>query len=373
MTDRLPVAGPWITSLEVEYAADAAANGWYERAGEYPARFEAALAAYVGRRRAISLPSCTAGLHLALASLGIGPGDEVVVPDITWIATSAPVTYVGAQPVFVDVDRETWCLTTTAVADAITDRTKAVIAVDLYGSMPEMSSLTTLLDDRGIALIEDAAEAAGSTSNGTKAGAFGAISVFSFHGSKTVTTGEGGMLLTDDDGLADRVLMLRDHGRVPSDPPFLNREVAFKYKMSPLQAALGLAQVERVEELVERKRQIFGWYAERLADLPVRLNAEPAATRNAYWMVTAIFDEVGLRKEDVAEALAAENIDTRPFFHPLSALPAYADHPGVAEARQRNVVSYSLSPFGLNLPSALRLEEPDVDRVCSVLRPLLKR
>jgi perosamine synthetase len=369
----IPVAGPWITEREIAYVAEAAATAWYANAGTFNARFEAALAAAVGRRHAISLPSCTSGLHLALVAAGVGRDDEVVVPECTWIATAAPIQYVGATPVFADIDPVTWCLSAHSLERAMTPRTRAVIVVDVYGSMPDMDALLRICERHGAVLIEDAAEAIGSQWWGRPAGGFGAASVFSFHGSKTVTTGEGGMVVTDDDALHQRMLVLRDHGRAPGDVAFFNQEVAYKYRMSAVQAAMGLAQMERLEELVERKRQIFGWYEDRLRDIEgLILNAEPPQTRNSYWMVTVLLDPArGLDKEMVARRLYSRGISSRPFFHPLSSLPAYRGTTAAEQGRDRNVVSYRLSPFGVNLPSALCLEEHDVDRVCSEVQQLL--
>ena len=368
---RIPVAGPWITDKEIAYVSDAVATNWYEDAGDYVGRFEQAFAVATDRRFAVSLPSCTSAIHLALAALGVGPGDEVVVPDITWIASSAPITYVGATPVFADVDPDTWCLAADSLRAVITPRTKAIIAVDLYGGMPEYPEILAIAATAGLPVIEDAAEAAGSSQLDRPAGSYGIAGVFSFHGSKTLTTGEGGMLVVDDEKLFDRVQALRDHGRARGDRFFFNAEVGFKYKMSSMQAALGLAQLERLDELMIRKRQIFGWYRDRLAD-HVQLNAEPPGTRNAYWMITAVVPEVSpLRTLDLMAGLDAHGIDTRPFFHPLSSLPAYAGEREAAIARERNVVSYALDNRGVNLPSALSLEEHDVDFVCAAFLELL--
>jgi perosamine synthetase len=199
-------------------------------------------------------------------------------------------------------------------------------------------------------------------------------STFSFHGSKTLTTGEGGMVLCDDDRLYERMMKLRDHGRPVGDTAFFNDEVAFKYKMSALQAALGLVQLERLEELVARKREIFGWYQDRLGGIEgITLNAEPAGVRNTYWMVTAIFDEeTGVEERPLAAWLDERGIATRPFFHPLSALPAYAGYPGVAEAQAANTVSARLAKHGINLPSALVLDEEQVDYVCCWVQAYLR-
>ena len=325
MSKRIPIAGPSITQLEIEYATDAATHGWYDRAGEYPHRFESAFAEFVGVQHAVSLPSCTSGLHLALAALDIGPGDEVIVPDLTWIASAAPIQYVGAKPVFADVDERTWCLCADSVRACITENTKAILAVDLYGGMPDYDMLLAVADEYGLNLIEDAAEAIGSEYNGVKAGALGDVAAFSFHGSKTFSTGEGGMLVTDDDALYARVMQLRDHGREPDDVHFMNMEVAFKYKMPPVAAAIGLGQVERAAGLVARKREIFEWYREDLRGIDgLILNHQPVNVKNTYWMVTALIDPMhGLSKEKLMAQLDEEGIDSRPMFHPLSSLSAY--------------------------------------------------
>ena len=373
--DRIPVAGPSITQKEIEYVTDAVTNAWYGNANMYHGRFEAAFAAYVGRKYAMALPSCTAALHLALASLDLKPGDEVVVPETTWIATSAPISYVGAQPVFADIDPHSWCLDAASFETAISARTRAVIPVDLYGNLPDMDAIVELASARGIAVIEDAAEAIGSESRGRKAGSFGLASTFSFHGSKTLTTGEGGMLVTDDEPLYRRCLQLRDHGRAAGGKMFWNVEVAYKYKLSSMQAALGLAQLERIDELIARKREIFGWYQKALEGFEgITLNSEAATIKNTYWMVTAIVDErFGLSKEELIAALGQEGIDSRPFFYPLSSMPAYASWPQAQGARSRNRVAYSLSPRGVNLPSALSLTQEKVRYVCDRLRRILAR
>lgn len=369
---RIPVAGPWITQKEIDYVTDAVTNAWYDKANNYHRRFEAAFAEYVGRKYAMALPSCTSALHLALMSLGVGPGDEVIVPEITWIATAAPISYVGAEPVFADIDKDSWCLDSKSLKDSITTRTKAVIVVDLYGNMPDMNAIVDLARTHGIAIIEDAAEAIGSEYRGRKAGSFGEVSTFSFHGSKTLTTGEGGMLLTDDRALLKRCRFLADHGRAPGERLFWNSEIAHKYKMSSMQAALGLAQLERIEELVERKRQIFDWYRESLEGVEgLTLNYESPDIKNTYWMVTAVASELGLEKELFIGKLREKGIDCRPVFYPLSSLPAYSKLPQSGEARARNASAYALSPFGVNLPSGFDLTRDKVHHVCAQVRTIL--
>src|SRR5690349_1497383 len=202
---RIPIAGPSITQKEIDYVSEAVKSAWCDGANVLHERFERAFAAYWGRRHAVSLPSCTSALHLALLTLGIGEGDEVIVPDATWIASVAPVRYVGATPIFADIDAQTWCLSPEAFEAAITPRTKAAIVVDLYGSMPDWDHLKEIASRNGVALVEDAAEAVGSRWRDRVAGSFGEMSAFSFHGSKTLTTGEGGMLVLDDDRLLERI------------------------------------------------------------------------------------------------------------------------------------------------------------------------
>jgi perosamine synthetase len=371
--ERIPVAGPWVTEREVQWVAEAAAQGWYGKAGHYVARFEQAFAEYVGVKHAIAVPHCTSAIHLALVAFGVGPGSEIIVPDITWIASAAPALYVGAETVFADIDERTWCMSAESVRACITPRTKAIVPVGLYGLVPDMPALCKVAEEHGLVVIEDAAQSLGSRCGERRAGAFGNVGVFSFHGTKTLTTGEGGMFVTDDTAVYERALVLRDHGRTKENfKNFYNTEIAYKYRMSSLQAAFGIGQLERIDELVGRKREIFGWYRERLGRVPgVTLNVEPEGYFNTYWMVTAMLDgQYKLTNQELMAAFDREAIDTRPFFHPLSSLPAYRT-PHAEAAKARNRVAYSLSPRGINLPSAMKLTESDVDRVCQSFKKIL--
>lgn len=372
--DRIPIAGPWITEREIRYVADAAANDWYLQAGSSAKRFEAAFAAYLGVRHAIAVPHCTSGLHLALAVLGLKAGDEVIVPETTWVATAAPISYMGAIPVFADIDPQTWCISPESIERAITPRTRAVITVDLYGGVPDMDRLNAVVRPKGIAVIEDAAQSLGAEYKGRRAGSLGDFGVFSFHGTKTLTTGEGGMFLTDSDAHFERANFLRDHGRSrESHRFFFVTELAFKYRMSGLQAAFGLAQLERIDELIAKKREIFGWYKQRLAGVPgITLNVEPADTLNTFWMVTIVLDAaLGFTTRQLMARFDTEAIETRPFFQPLSALPAFASFESAALAKAQNPVAYDLANRSINLPSALLLREEHVDRVCKALLAIL--
>lgn len=366
---NIPVAGPWITQKEIDYVTDAVTNAWYGNANMFHERFETAFAHYIGAKFAMALPTCTSAIHLSLLALGVSERDEVIVPDATWIASAAPISYVGATPVFADIDPDTWCLSAESFETCITPRTKAVIPVDLYGGMPNMDAIRAVARRHHIAIIEDAAEALGAEYKGKRAGSFGDTGVFSFHGSKTVTTGEGGMLVTDREDLFKRIQVLRDHGRQPGDRMFFNTEVAYKYKMSSMQAALGLAQLERIDELLDRKREQFKWYKQKLSGIAgITMNAEPADTRNAYWMVTIVLDpKLGLNKTQLMERLHQRGIDTRPFFHPLSSIPAYEDSEQAHIARRQNTTAYNISPYAINLPSALSLGEDEIETVCVAL------
>ena len=371
----IPVAGPWITAREGELAKEAALGAWGADHYRFNAQFERMMADYVGVRHAVSLPHATSGLHLALAAAGIGPGDEVIGPDVTWIASMAPVSYVGATPVFVDILPDTWCVDPAAVEAAITPRTKAIIGVDLYGSMCDWQRLREIADAHGLFLIEDSAEALGSTYSGQQAGSFGDASVFSFHGSKTITTGEGGMLATDNPEIHARVQKLRDHGRPPGDRFFQNDEVAFKYKMSAVQAALGIAQMERIGEMIDYKRRLFGWYRDRLASVPgLMLNAEPQHVQNSFWMVTVVPDaDYGHDKFSLQAAMAEQRIDTRPFFSRLTRLKAYAGRSDSARFLPERCHGDAPADRGINLPSGYGLDEPTVDRVCAALLQALRK
>ncbi len=367
----IPVAGPWITQKEIDYVTDAVTNGWYENANGYINRFEQQFKIHTERKYALALPSCTSAIHLSLLALDIGPGDEVIVPDITWIGSSAPISYVGATPVFVDIDPRTWCLSAATIAPFITKKTKAIIAVNLYGNMPEYDDLLALANKHGIHLIEDAAESIGSKYKKCPSGNFGTASCFSFHGSKTVTTGEGGMLVTDDEEFYKKCLILRDHGRNPGDTLFQNIKIGYKYKMSNLQAALGLAQLERVNELVERKQEIFSFYQDRLKNTEgVSLNPYHPDVENSYWMTTVIFDSMyPFEKKAFIQEASQAGISLRPFFYPLSSLKSYDGF-----SKNKNNTGASISTRGLNLPSAAVITKSDVDYVCSFIeKKILQR
>lgn len=363
MKRRIYYTKPSITELEVSYATDAARNGWGEHCYDYIYKFEDAFRAHLGVKHAIATSSCTGATHMGLAAMGVGPGDEVIIADINWIASAAPITYLGADPVLVDVLPDTWCIDPVKAEAAITPRTKAIIAVHLYGNLCDMDAMLDIGARHGIPIIEDAAEAIGSIWHGKRAGSMGTFGTFSFHGTKTITTGEGGMFVTNDDALYEKVLTFSNHGRARGETrQFWPDMVGFKYKMSNVQAAIGCAQMERIDQLIAGKRTLFRYYADRLSSLPLRMNPEPVGTINGFWMPTVMFNEsVIFDREALLSAFKANNIDGRVFFWPLSMLPMF-------NAKPDNVTSYGLYKRALNLPSYHDLSETEVDRVTDIVK-----
>ena len=367
MKPRIYYTKPSITELEVAYATDAARHGWGDRCYEYITRFEDVFKAHLGVKYAIATSSCTGALHMGMAALGIGPEDEVIMADTNWIATAAPVVHLGAKPVFVDILSDSWCIDPELTEAAITPRTKAIIAVHLYGNLCDMDKLLDIGKRHGIPVIEDAAEAIGSQYHDKRVGSMGMFGSFSFHGTKTLTTGEGGMFVTNDADMYETVLTLSNHGRARGQAKqFWPDAVGFKYKISNIQAAIGCAQMERVEELIGRKRDILQYYRERLEGLfGVTINPEPVGTVNGAWMPTVVFDmQTGITRESLQSSFADENIDARVFFHPLSSLPMF-------ERQSQNHHAWGIPTRAINLPSFHDMTTAEQDRIVDVIRRLL--
>ncbi len=367
MKSRIFYTKPSIMELETGYATDAARNGWGERCYEYLTRFENLFKQHLAVEYAIATSSCTGALHLGLAALGVGAGTEVIMADTNWIATAAPVVHLGAKPVFIDIDPHSWCLDPALVEKAITPKTRAIIAVHLYGNLCDMDRLLAIGAKHNIPVIEDAAEAIGSLYKGKRAGSMGRFGAFSFHGTKTLTTGEGGIFVTNDLALYERVLTLNNHGRARGQTrQFWPEVVGYKYKMSNVQAAIGCAQTERIVELVNRKREIMAHYRTHLAGLPgASMNPEVPGTVIGAWMPTIVFDEAsGITREVLQSALVNDNIDARVFFHPLSGLPMF-------EAQPENRFAWSIPKRAINLPSYHDMTEQDLNRVCDVICSLV--
>lgn len=366
---RILNAKPSITQREIDYVTDAVAHGWGSDCYNYLHRFTDQAKRYFGSELAWPTSSCHGALHTVLMALGVGRGDEVIVPDATWTGSVFPISWLGATPVFVDVKPGTWCIDPERVARAITPKTKAVIAVHLYGNLCEMDELVALCRARGVPLIEDAAEAIGSEYKGRKAGSIADFGVFSFHGTKTLTTGEGGLILSNRPDLAPRVTAIDSQGRHPGAKYFWVDEIGLKYKLSNLQAALGLAQLERADELVGRKREVFHGYRSAFADWgDITLNPEPQGTVNSYWMPTVVLGpsyQPTVDKRDAwIDACVAQGVEARPFFYPVSELPMYT-------AVAQNTVSRELAASGINLPSNYELTPDDIAHVVGTLARII--
>ena len=355
-------AGPSISAREASYAYDAARYGWNSQWSKYLKAFEQQFAEYVGVKHAMATSSCTGALHIALLALGIGPGDEVIVPDITWVATANAVLYVGATPIFADIDRDTWLLSPESVRAKITPRTKAIMPVHLYGHACDMDALMAIAREHALYVVEDAAPSIGAEYHGKRTGSFGHFSCFSFQGAKLAVTGEGGMLLTDDPALYEKAYSIWDQGRKPGT--FWIQSNGLKYKMSNVQAAIGLGQLERNDSMVAAKRRIFDWYEKGLAGVPhLQINREPEGTRSIYWMSSILLSESSpISRDQLSVALKARNVDTRPVF------PAISQYPIWPLKQEALPVAKFVGDHAMNLPSGVCLRADEVAYVCREIR-----
>ena len=366
MTERKMIltAGPSITQKEIDYVTDAITNGHEEHWGDYIRRFEKEFAKYIGVKYALATSSCTGAMHLALVALGIKEGDEVIVPDISWIATASVVRYVGAIPVFADISSGSWCISPTSIRDKVTDKTKAIIPVHLYGQPCDMIEIMQIAKQFDLWIVEDAAPSIGAEYNHHKTGSFGDVGCFSFQGAKLLSTGEGGMLVTNGDKLFDRIKHFAEHGR--SGSGFDISDIGYKYKMSNLQAAWGLAQLERIDELLKKRLQIYEWYYQELKEVNgLQLNKESTYIEKAnYWMITVILTkDFGVERDEVMRSLKKMKIDTRPVFPPMSSFRMFEE--------QDNPMAKHIGANGINLPSAYKLTQKDVIYVCACLKKIL--
>jgi perosamine synthetase len=362
----IPISKPHIGAREKELVLDALNSGWVSSIGKYIDEFEAKFARYCGTEFALAVSNGTTGLHLALATLGLKPGDEVIVPDLTFVATANAVAYTGATPILADIDADTLCIDPASVRSLISERTKAIIPVHLYGHPADMDALTEIGEAHGVDIIEDAAEAHGAEYKGRRVGGLSKCGVFSFYGNKVITTGEGGMLTTNDREFYQRARRLRDHAMSPQRRYF-HEELGFNYRITNLQAALGVAQLERIDDFLDRRAEIMGWYNSEIATTDrVRLNRVKNWAKSAFWMVCLEVDWLdGARRDALTDALKARGIDSRPYFRTMSSMPMYRQLP--------LPVSACKSQIGLNLPSYYELTKHDVQRVAADVNELLKR
>lgn len=356
MDNYIPVSEPSITHREIEYVMDAVKSGWVSSLGKYIEIFEQNFAKYVGTKYALTVCNGTTALHLALVSLGIKKGDEVIVPDLTFVATANAVVYTGAKPIFADIDPQTWCIDPEDVRIKITPKTKAIIPVHLYGHPADIDTINEIAKENALYVIEDAAEAHGAEYKGKKVGSIGTCGIFSFYGNKIITTGEGGMLTTNDEKLYKRAKFLKDHA-MSIEKRYWHPEVGYNYRMTNIQAALGLAQLERIEDLIKQKKGVFELYKDCLNIEGIVLNQQKEWAKNVYWMVCILVnDSVGVSRDELMKRLRERGIDTRPFFYPMTELPMYGGKP-------INPVAKDISKRGINLPSSSNLSREDVSYI----------
>jgi perosamine synthetase len=365
---RIPVAAPVLNGREREYVLDCLDTTWISSTGKYVNAFEDGFATFCAVPHAIACCNGTVAVHLALMAAGVGPGDEVIVPTLTYIASTNPVVYAGATPVFVDAEPVTWNMDPRAVAAAVTDRTKAVVVVHLYGHPVDMDPIFATAREHGLFVVEDAAEAHGAQYKGRRAGGLGDVAAFSFYGNKIITTGEGGMVTCSDDSMAAQIRQWRGQGQDP-ERRYWFPVVGYNYRMTNMAAAIGLGQLERVDWHMERRREIAAWYREELGALPgVVLSPEAPWARSAFWISCLVLDGADEAERDgVMERLAELGVETRPFFYPVHTMPMYAGDRG----RGAFPVAERLAAGGINLPSGAGLTRDDVAYVGMAVRDAL--
>jgi perosamine synthetase len=369
MSRFIPVSEPTLAGNEKAYVLDCLETNWISSIGKYIEQFEEAFAAFCGVKHAMSCCNGTAALHVALLAMDVGPGDEVIVPTLTFVATANAVTYCGARPVMVDSEAETWNIDPNKILEKITSRTKGIIAVHLYGHPADMDPILRIARKHKLFVLEDAAEAHGAEYKKAKVGSLSDIATFSFYGNKIITTGEGGMVVTNDPTIAAKVRQLKGQGMDP-ERRYWFPVIGYNYRMSNVAAAIGLAQLERIEHQIARRREIADQYMDELARIKgISIQPEKPWARNVYWMTSALLEEdLPVARNDLMARLAEAGIETRPFFYPMHTLPMYQKD----AAGMRFPVANHLAINGLNLPSSAALSHEDVSYVCNKLIRILE-
>jgi len=359
MKIKYPVYIPFLKGNEQKYVNECLTSTWISSKGSFISRFENLFAQYIGSRYATVVSNGTVAIHDALIALNIQPGDEVIVPTFTYIASVNPIRYVGATPVFIDSLASTWQADPDDIKRKISPRTKAIMVVHLYGSSCDMETIGKIADEHGLKIIEDCAEAFGTEYKNQHVGTFGDISTFSFFGNKTITTGEGGMIATNDPALFERAVHFKGQA-VVSDREYWHDDIGYNYRMTNICAAIGLAQLEQAREILKRKRQIAQWYKENLYGLKITFPPEDPAVYPSYWLFTIMVKNQETR-EELRKHLAVQGIETRPTFHPAHTMPMYS-------GSQKFPVAENLSMRGLNLPSYPELTREDVHTISKNIR-----
>ena len=363
--DKIPTAGPIVGPREATYVLDAVRRGWNDQSSKYIRALEEEFAQYVGARYAIATSSCTGALHLALSACGLGPGDEVLVPETTWVATGAAISYTGATPVFIDVDIDSWTLDLELMKAALTPRTRAIVPVHLYGFPASMERIREFANLHSLKVIEDAAPAIGASSNGRKVGAIGDAGCFSFQGAKLLVAGEGGILVTNNEQIYTEALRLNDHGRIPGT--FVINTLGHKYKMNNVTAALALGQLHSVDILRAKKTWVFDSYTELLADVPgISFQKELPHSSSIFWMTSLVLGpEVKGDASGLSSYLRLKHVDTRPVFPPQSSFSIWTSP---SKALRSPTIAQTLGQRALNLPSGAGMSYASIKKVADLVR-----
>lgn len=363
----IPVAIPDLSGNEEKYVQDALKSTWISSSGAYLDRFEQDFAALCDARFSLAVCNGTVALHLAMLALDVRPGDEVLVPSLTYIATANAVRYMGAVPVFVDVDPETWCLDPSLIEAAVTPRTKGIIAVHLYGHPADMDRINHIAAVHGLWVVEDAAEAPLAEYKGRRVGSMSRIATFSFFGNKVLTSGEGGAITLNDENLLLRARTLRGQGVDPNRRYFFP-VIGYNFRLTNIAAAILCAQIERAETILARRQDIFDTYESLLAGCP-GVGFQPVAdwAKRSPWLFCVTIDPAGFgrTRDELAEHLLKNGVDTRPFFHPLHRLPPYREQAAGGAALPH---TERLSEQGINLPTYASLEAEQIGTICTLIR-----
>lgn len=358
----IPISNPNISELEISMVTDAVSSGWVSSLGPYLEQFEREFAEYCGVKHCISTSNGTVAIHLALVVLGIGAGDEVIIPDLTFAATANAVILAGAKPVLADVRRSDWCLDPESVQKQITVRTKAIIPVHLYGHPCDMDALQRIAKEHNLKIIEDAAEAHGAEYKGRRVGGLGDCATFSFYGNKIITTGEGGCITTNSDSFAERARLLRDHG-MSKERRYWHTEIGYNYRMTNLQAALGVAQLKRISHFMSERDRIINTYRHYLEPHGLLLNPHLDGTRPVNWLTSVVLPQGSREERDTLLAdLKEKGVESRTFFYPMSEMPIYKG--------KSNPVSLELSERGFNLPTFIELRDDEIKIISETLLQL---
>jgi perosamine synthetase len=364
---KISFAGPSITQKEIDYVIDATRNGFYESYDFHTKKLEKTVAEYLGVKYTIATHCCTLALHLAAVTLDLGPEDEVIVTDFSWVATSYAIAYTGAKCVFVDIDPDTWCIDPGSIERAITSKTKAIMLVHAFGHPAQMDQIMSIAKKYNLRVIEDAAPAMGAEFNGQKVGTFGDVGCFSFQGAKLTVSGEGGIFVTNDEEIYNKAKLLSSMGRTDSKAVFWSDVLGYQYTIANLTAALALAQVERIDELLAKKRQIFDWYYDRLKSAPgIKIIKEKKGSRSNYCYPSIFLEKsISIERDIILQKLRDVNVHCRPGFPQMSRFPVF-------EQRFPNPVAKSVEERGISLASAANLDENDIDFVCKKIMECIR-